>query len=226
MEPELPQPLEAILATGLAELDLPDDRVAALAELSRLVARWAERINLTAHRSPEAVARRLVLDAAALGAALPVVPPRTLADLGSGAGFPGLPLAILWPACQVTLVDSRERRHHFQRTAIRALDLSNARAVRGRAESLDPVPHQIVVAQAMAQPAEVLQWMRRWTTPDGWLVLAQSDPAPSVEAPAGVRFESIRRYQVPLGGASRSLWLGRPAGEFLDGAYAAVIPTA
>jgi 16S rRNA (guanine527-N7)-methyltransferase len=167
----------------------------------------------------------LVLDAAALGAALPIVPPRTLADLGSGAGFPGLPLAILWPGCQVTLIDSRERKHHFQRTAIRALELSNARAVRGRAESLDAAPHQIVVAQAMARPAEVLQWMRRWVAPDGWLVLAQSDPGPSVKAPAGVRFEAIRRYQVPLGGASRSLWLGRPAGEFLDGSGAAVIPT-
>jgi len=226
VEPDLSQHLEAILAAGLAELGLPDDRVSALAELSRLVARWAERINLTAHRGPEAVARRLVLDAAALGAALPLVPPRTLADLGSGAGFPGLPLAILWPACQVTLVDSRERKHHFQRTAIRALDLSNARALRGRAESLEAAPHQIVVAQAMAQPAAVLQWMRRWATPDGWLVLPQSDPAPSIRAPAGVRFEAIRRYQVPLGGIVRSLWLGRPAGEFLDDPCAAVIPTA
>lgn len=226
MEPELPQPLEAILATGLAELGFPDDRVSALAEFSRLVARWAERINLTAHRGPEAVARRLVLEAAALGAALPLVPPRTLADLGSGAGFPGLPLAILWPACQVTLVDSRERRHHFQRTAIRTLDLSNARALRGRAESLEASPHQIVVAQAMAQPAEALQWMRRWASPDGWLVLPQSDPAPSVKAPAGVQFEATRRYQVPLGGAVRSLWLGRPAGELLDGPCEAVIPTA
>jgi 16S rRNA (guanine527-N7)-methyltransferase len=225
VEPETPQPLETILATGLAELGLPGDRVAVLAELSRLVARWAERINLTAHRGPEAVARRLVLDAAALGAALPIVPPRTLADLGSGAGFPGLPLAVLWPGCQVTLIDSRERKHHFQRTAIRALELSNARAVRGRAESLDAAPHQIVVAQAMARPAEVLQWMRRWVAPDGWIVLAQSDPAPSVKAPAGVRFAATRRYRVPLGGASRSLWLGRPAGEFLDGSGAAVIPT-
>jgi 16S rRNA G527 N7-methylase RsmG len=123
------------------------------------------------------------------------------------------------------LVDSRERRHHFQRTAIRALDLSNARAVRGRAESVNATPHQVVVAQAMAQPAAVLQWMRRWATPDGWLVLAQSDPPASVVAPAEVRFEAIRRYRVPLGGAARSLWLGRPAGEFLDGPGAAVIPT-
>lgn len=211
MEHDLPQSLESTIAAGLGELGLPIDRGGALAELSRLVARWAERINLTAHRSPEAVARRLVLDALALGAALPVVPPDTLADLGSGAGFPGLPLAILWPTCQITMVDSRLRKHHFQRTAIRALDLPNARAVRGRAESLDAAPHQIVVAQAMAQPAQVLQWMRRWATPDGWLVLPQSDSVPSIAVPADIRFEAIRRYQVPLGGPARSLWLGRPA---------------
>lgn len=212
MEPDLPQSLESTLSAGLAELGFPIDRSGALAELSRLVARWAERINLTAHRSPEAVARRLVLDALALGAALPMVlPPDTLADLGSGAGFPGLPLAILWPTCQITMVDSRERKHHFQRTAIRALDLPNARAVRGRAESLDATPHQIVVAQAIAQPAQALRWMRRWATPDGWLVLPQSDSAQSIAAPADIRFEAMRRYQVPLGGPARSAWLGRPA---------------
>ena len=211
MEHDLPQSLESTIAAGLGELGLPIDRGGALAELSRLVARWAERINLTAHRSPEAVARRLVLDALALGAALPVVPPDTLADLGSGAGFPALPLAILWPTCQITMVDSRLRKHHFQRTAIRALDLPNARAVRGRAESLDAAPHQIVVAQAMAQPAQVLRWMRRWATPDGWLVLPQSDAVPRIAVPADIRFEAIRRYQVPLGGPARSLWLGRPA---------------
>jgi 16S rRNA (guanine527-N7)-methyltransferase len=211
VEHDRPQSHESTLSAGLAELGLPIDRSGALAELARLVSRWAERINLTAHRSPEAVARRLVLDALALGAALPVVPPDTLADLGSGAGFPGLPLAILWPSCQITMVDSRLRKHHFQRTAIRALDLPNARAVRGRAESLDAAPHQIVVAQAMAQPAQVLQWMRRWATTDGWLVLPQSDSVPRIAVPADIRFEAIRRYQVPLGGPARSLWLGRPA---------------
>ena len=201
--------LEAVLAAGLAELGLPSTAAATLAEFATLVSRWAERINLTAHRSAEAVARRLVVDALALGCTLPVERPRSLADLGSGAGFPGLPLAILWPSCQVTLVESRERKHHFQRTAIRALGLSNARALRGRAEALDATPHQVVVAQAMAEPAQVLAWMRRWVDPDGWLVLAQSDPAPAIIAPPGIRSVAPRRYQVPLGGPSRSLWLGQ-----------------
>lgn len=210
MEPDpSSRSLEVLLSAGLAELGLPTDRCSALAKLARLVSRWAERINLTAHRGPEAVARRLILDALALGASLPVVPPGSIVDLGSGAGFPGLPLAILWPACEITLVDSRERKHHFQRSAIRELALSNARAIRGRAEVLAATPHQIVVAQAMAQPEQALEWIRGWTTPEGWLVLPQSESAPGVIAPAGVRFESIRRYQVPLGGPARALWLGR-----------------
>jgi 16S rRNA (guanine527-N7)-methyltransferase len=204
-----PAAIEALLAPGLAELDLPADSAAPLAELAVLVSRWAERINLTAHRSPEAVARRLVLDALALGRALPVSPPSSVADLGSGAGFPGLPLAILWPSCRITLIESRERKHHFQRTAIRTLGLSNARAVRGRAEELSATPHQIVVAQGMAKPAQVLEWMQRWADPDGWLVIAQGDPAPQIAVPSGVRTATARPYQVPLGGASRWLWLGR-----------------
>lgn len=209
MEPDPSHSLEALLSAGLAELGLPTDRCSALARLSQLVSRWAERINLTAHRGPEAVARRLVLDALALGASLPVVPPGSIVDLGSGAGFPGLPLAILWQSCELTLVDSRERKHHFQRNAIRELELSNARAIRGRAEALTATPHQIVVAQAMAQPQQALQWIRGWATPEGWLVIPQSESAAEIVAPAGVRFEAIRRYQVPLGGPARSLWLGR-----------------
>ena len=209
MEPDLSDSLETLLSAGLAELDLPADRSVALAKLSRLVARWAERINLTGHRGPEAVARRLALDALALGAALPGAPPETLVDLGSGAGFPGLPLAILWPQCQITMVDSRERKHHFQRTAIRELRLPNARAIRGRAEVLEATPHQIVIAQAMAQPEQALQWIRRWTTREGWLVLPQSHAAPAIAVPAGIRFEAIRQYRVPLGGPDRCIWLGR-----------------
>jgi hypothetical protein len=63
----------------------------------------------------------------------------------------------------------------------------------------------------MAQPEKALEWIRGWTTPDGWLVLPQSESAAEVTAPAGVRFEATRRYQVPLGGPARTIWLGRAA---------------
>lgn len=202
-----------LIELGLAELGLPLDPAPQLAQLALHVSRWAERLNLTAHRSAEAVARRLILDALALGRALPEALPVSIADLGSGAGFPGLPLAILWPSCRVTLVDSRERRHHFQRSAVRELRLANVHAVRGRAESVPHEPHQIAIAQAMAQPTLALGWMRDWVGPDGWIALPLSGPqtaeGPSVEVPAGVVYVETRRYEVPLGGPQRALWIGR-----------------
>lgn len=200
---------QEILRLGLARLGLPLAGLERFEELCQLLESWASRLNLTAHRSAAAIAQRLVLDAVALSQILPDTPPPAIADLGSGAGFPGLPLAILWPECQITLVEARERRHHFQRTAIRALGLRNATPRLGRAESLDPTAHAVVVAQAAAQPAVALSWMSRWSTPPGWLVIPGSEHPEPFEPPPGVFHVETRSYQVPGGGAIRTAWIGR-----------------
>jgi 16S rRNA (guanine527-N7)-methyltransferase len=147
-----------LLLEGAAELrlDLGAGRAEALLELAGLLVAWGGRINLTGHRDQEAVVRGLVLEAGALLVHAPEF--SSLADLGSGAGFPGLPIAVLRPDVEVTLVESRLRRHHFQRAAIRELGLAKVRPLRGRAEVLAPTPHQAVVAQAMARPARALGW--------------------------------------------------------------------
>lgn len=199
--------IESLLRSGLAALDCPVELAPRLASLASLVARRAERLNLTAHRGADEIARRLVLEALALGHALPAQSPASIADLGSGAGFPGLPLAILWPSCRVTLVEARERRHHFQRAAIRSLGLRNATAIRGRAEELATTPHQVVVAQAIAEPELALAWMSRWSAPEGWIVLPQSADAPPPGLPPGIRWIETRRYTVP-DGPERLLWIG------------------
>ena len=202
-------PLHDLLSRGLAELEVASELVEPLARLCGLVAAWAGRMNLTAHRSPADVARRLVLEALALARMCPSAEPESLADLGSGAGFPGLPMAMLWPRCRIALVESRERRHHFQRAAIRELGLANATALRGRAEQLVPTPHEVVVAQAIAAPAQALAWMAPWVADSGWLLLPGSAAAPAIEPPAGVEEAFVRSYRVPLGGPSRTLWIGR-----------------
>jgi len=178
--------------------------VARLARLAVLVASWNRRMNLTGHRTAETVARRLVLDALALARVLPCFD--ELADLGSGAGFPGLPIAIRHPERQVTLVESRERRHHFQRSVLRELGLTNVRALRGRAEQLEPIPHAAVVAQAVADP---LDWMLPWARPGGLLVLPSGDPPPPAPCHRAASAFELARYRVPLGGASRTAWIGR-----------------
>lgn len=210
-EPPTPEAEEAsaILRDGLGELLLPEELVPPLATLAVLLAQWAARMNLTGHRTPVAIARRLILDALALGEALPTGEPRSLADLGSGAGFPGLPLAVRWPASHVSLVEARERRHHFQRTAVRTLGLVNAEPRRGRIEGLEPRPHQVVVAQALAQPERAIALMLPWVEPGGWLVLPRSAEAEPVEAPRELEAGRTIRYQVPAGGPGRTIWIAR-----------------
>lgn len=106
------------------------------------------------------------------------------------------------------LVESRERRHHFQRAAIRALELENATALRGRMEALDPEPAQVAIAQAVAPPAEVLALMIPWVSPSGLVVIPGSETPPRPDPHPDVRPVEIRRYRVPSSGIQRTLWIG------------------
>lgn len=199
------------LERGLAELGLEVSagQLEQLDHLAHRVAAWGEQINLTGHRGALAVARRLVLDAAALLVAGPAY--ASLADLGSGAGFPGLPIAILCPEIRVTLVEARQRRHHFQRAVRRELGLENVSAVRGRIEAVEATPHQAVVAQALARADRALAWMLPWAHPDGWLLIPGGEKPPAIASSDGVHSVEVREYRVPASGPRRTLWLARRA---------------
>ena len=200
--------LQQELDSALAELGLAaaPEQVSALLTLAQLVENWGQRMNLTAHRTAEAVVGRLILDAAALLAVSPSF--TSLADLGSGAGFPGLPIAILRPDVQVTLVDSRERRHHFQRAVRRELGLSNIEPLRGRLEDLVAAPHDAVLAQALAKPLQALEWMRPWARPGGWLLIPSTLDGPELPGSEGLASAEVRPYHVPHG-PDRRLWVGQ-----------------
>ena len=195
---------EALVALALPTSPRTLDR---LLDLCELLASWARRISLTAHRTPGSILDRLVLDAAALANVLPSA--ACVADLGSGAGFPGLPLAILFPERRFTLVEARERKHHFQREAIRRLDLENVQALLGRSEALEPQRHEGVVAQAMARPREVVPLLLPWADAGAWLAIPGGQSAPLVEAVPGVSGSEIRRYRVAATGVERTVWIGR-----------------
>jgi 16S rRNA (guanine527-N7)-methyltransferase len=196
----------SLLARGLAELGLEATALQrdALLDLARLVERWGARMNLTGHRDLIEIVKGLVLGSAALVAQLPEI--ESLADLGSGAGFPGLPMAILRPRCRVTLVEARLKRHHFQRAAVRALGLGNATPILGRAEELEPAPHAAAVAQAVSRPDAALELMIPWIAPGGLGILPGGPEPPRVAHPRASEVRLVR-YRVPCGGPERSLWL-------------------
>src|SRR5215469_4859535 len=105
-----------------------------LSEYLDLLLRWNARTNLTAIRNPDEIVRRHFGES--LFAATHLGDPDTLLDLGSGAGFPGLPIALLRPEIRVILAESQNKKATFLREAVRTLGLPNVEVWAARAESL------------------------------------------------------------------------------------------
>jgi 16S rRNA (guanine527-N7)-methyltransferase len=152
------------LQAGLAALGLTltPAQLALLARYRELLLAWNQRLNLTAVTDPAAVETRHFLDALA---ALTVLPPgaQTLIDIGTGAGLPGLPLALARPDLSVTLVDSVGKKVRFLEHVIAKLALSNARALWARAEELGQNPehrerYDIATARAVAETAVLAEY--------------------------------------------------------------------
>ena len=200
----------SFLEEGLGRLPIEasEGQISQLTALAELLSIWAARINLTGHRDPIGIAGHLILDAAALSSCLPELKQcGNLADLGTGAGFPGLPIAILNPHIQVQLIDARQKRNHFQREARRRLQLDHVEPRLGRVERLERRPADIVVAQAMTQPDQALTLMAPWASGGGMLVLPASEGATKPAPPPGWELPEARSYQVPQTGTVRRIWI-------------------
>jgi len=196
------------------EIALDPGRVDALVALAHLVAEWGTRINLTGHRDTAEIADRLIVDALALHAqvvaALGVRSARVV-DLGSGAGFPGLPIAIADPDCQVELVEARERRHFFQRAVCRRLGVANAHPRLGRIEVLDPTPAPLVFAQAVGPIEAVVGLAARWVEADGWLIVPSGPTLPDLDPGSGWVQHGAVPYRAPGNDRALSFWFARRA---------------
>ena len=159
------------------------------------------------HRGPAAIALRLVVDAIALFEVLPRF--EKLVDLGSGAGFPYLPIAILHPEREFLSIEARSRRVSFQRTAVRTLGLENVEVRSGRIEDLEPEPADAAVAQALAEPPHARDYLLPWVKAGGWLAIPGTPdsltPPPATDAP--LERGEVRVYRVPEIELERRVWV-------------------
>lgn len=115
-------------------IQLTDQQVDQFFEYYRLLVQWNEFMNLTAITEMEEVMEKHFVDSLALSKAAEVGNIETLIDVGTGAGFPGIPLKIAYPHLRVVLLDSLNKRVKFLSTVIETLGLTNIQAVHGRAE--------------------------------------------------------------------------------------------
>jgi 16S rRNA (guanine527-N7)-methyltransferase len=129
-----------------------------LETLVRTLERWQKAINLVSHGTLVDVWRRHILDSAQLAWLLPTEA-RTLTDLGSGGGFPGLVLAALRPDLSVTLVEADARKGAFLAEAARHMSLQRPpKVLVQRIEVGSPAPADIVTARALAPLRQLLAW--------------------------------------------------------------------
>ncbi|MFI4970907.1 MAG: 16S rRNA (guanine(527)-N(7))-methyltransferase RsmG, partial [Lysobacterales bacterium] len=144
------------LGAGLAalQLDPAETAIRRLLDYVELLARWNATYNLSAVRDPLEMVTRHLLDSLAI---VPYVRGETLADLGSGAGLPGIVLAIVAPERRVALIDSNGKKTRFLRAAVRELGLGNVRVVETRVEAVEDT-FDCVTARAFASIEDMLAW--------------------------------------------------------------------
>jgi 16S rRNA (guanine527-N7)-methyltransferase len=231
--PELPEEFWRTLDSGLGEigLELNEPARAAIDAHVRLLLAWNEAINLTALRTPEQIARNHVLDSLVAVAALRSLAspgrapdrPAHLIDLGSGGGFPGLPLASVLPIRKVVLVDSIGKKARFLGVAAaavsEALSTSGAEppeivAVPERAEDLAGEPEyrggaDLILARAVGSVAEVAELGLPLARVRGSVVIWKRDPG---DGALEAEMEAARRISQACGGATPRV-VGLPAAD-------------
>ena len=170
-----------------------------LLEYLRLLERWADRFNLISARSRAEVAERHLIDSFGLVAV--IAAGDRVADVGSGAGFPGVPLAVARGDVPVLLVESRRHRANFLREAVRRLGLRDAVVAESRAEAPGVLEWSANVVTGRAIRAEELAAVGDAVLPPGGrLVLMQKAGSPTFR-PAGYELDRTHRYT--LGDSSR-----------------------
>ena len=146
-------------ALGDFQIALTDDQVICIQQYMRLLRHWNEKLNLTAIRDPLEILHRHFCESMYAAVSVPINSGR-LADIGSGPGFPGLPLKILRPNLQLFLVESNIKKGTFLAEVARELGLTNARVLIGRYEELgeELAPLDFVCSRAVGEFGPFLEW--------------------------------------------------------------------
>jgi len=211
---------EQDLRAGLKalQLDLADAQVAQLLDYQALIGKWTKVYNLTAVRDPAEMLTHHLLDS--LAAVLPLrrhlqkaglAPGAKLLDVGSGAGLPGVVIAVCCPEVAVTCVDTVTKKAAFIKQAALALKLPNLAGLHARVETIS-TPFEVICSRAFASLADFTNWSVDALAHQGaWMALKGKHPADEIAAlPAGVEVFHVEQLQVPGLNAERCIVWMRP----------------
>lgn len=194
---------EALRAMGV---NLDARQEIRLLDYLALIGKWNRTYNLTAIHEPERMLTHHLLDSLSI---LGQVGPGPLLDVGSGAGLPGIPLAIARPDLKITLLDASQKRCGFMQQAAIELQLKNVSVVHARAEDFRPeIPFPQIVSRAFSDLSDFVKATRHLLADNGeWLAMKGLYPDEEIALLKGARVRSHTRLHVPGLDAERHLIL-------------------
>lgn len=183
---------------------------AAMMDYLKQLESWNNSYNLTAVRAPEDMVVRHLLDSLAVA---PYIKGDTVADVGSGPGLPGIPLALAQPRKTFTLIESNGKKAAFLRHVVRKLELANVSIVQERSDDYQPRPgFDTVICRALAATGLAVKMAGHLCAPHGRFVLMKGrDPTPELEdLPDGFRVSEMANVDVPELDAQRHVVVLEP----------------
>ena len=181
-----------ILVSGLESLNLSlaEDKIEQLLDFIKLIEKWNKAYNLTAIRNREDMVRLHLLDSLTI---VPFIEGKSVIDIGTGAGLPGIPLAIYLPEIAFTLLDSNAKKTRFVQQAILELKLKNVSVCHNRVEQYHPEKSfDMVITRAFASLSDIVELTAHLLSKDG-VLLAMKGQTPEVP-----KLESAKITMIPV----------------------------
>lgn len=188
-------------------VELSTSQCERLERFTQLLQRWNRTHNLTTIARTDEIVSHHLLDSLSLVGELPDAPALRILDAGSGAGLPGLPLAIALPAHRFTLVDAAGKKCAFMTQARLQLAISNVEVLHARLEQLHGMQFDLIVSRALGSLADFVSFTRHLLAPQGrWIAMKGKRPDQELQQlPPGITASRIVTLRVPLLDEARHL---------------------
>ena len=199
-----------IAETKKLGISLTEEQLNKLDQFYKLLIEWNEKINLTRITAKEDVYLKHFYDSLTLAKVIDLSTKETLCDVGTGAGFPGIVLKIVYPNLKITLVDALQKRVNYLNTIIKDLQLENIQAIHTRGEELHD-KYDVVTARAVANIEKLLKYTMHLVNNTGVFVAMKGNIdnklTPEIENKISKKYQilKIEKFELPIENSQRSL---------------------